>query len=223
MKLFTPIINFDFDKQVNWVKVSKFRIKKISSKDMAVYFGAKVKRDKNYKPTSLSSLKNPATQQFLRYQSSGLLNVIQNLKLLECKYAFESSLNRKDHIEEVENILNAFRLHKISGITCPVTWDTGTSQSYIYPLESKIKISAIFTKKEIKIIDKFLPILSKVDTEDLKLLTNVADNGISILSIVFLMIIVERSLLKGERSEINFKVKIFAAKYLSKYYGYQTK
>ena len=58
------------------------------------------------------------------------------------------------------------------------------------PLESNIKKSAIFTKKEIKEVEKFLPTLSKIDTEDLKLLTNVVENGISILSIVFLIIII---------------------------------
>ena len=57
------------------------------------------------------------------------------------------------------------------------------------PLESNIKKSAISTKKEIKEVEKFLPTLSKIDTEDLKLLTNVVENGISILSIVFLIII----------------------------------
>ena len=91
------------------------------------------------------------------------------------------------------------------------------------PLESNIKKSAIFTKKEIKEVEKFLPTLSKIDTEDLKLLTNVVENGISILSIVFLIIIIERCLLKGLSGEISFKVKLYASKYLSKYYQYQTK
>ncbi len=222
MKLFTPIMNFDFDKQVNWVKIPTFKIKKISSKDMADYFGVIVGRDKNFNPIDIRSLKDPPTPQFLRYQFSGLLNEFQNIQLLRCKYAFESSLDSNEHGKEVYHILNAFRLYKINGITCPATFDTGINQYFMYPLESKIKKSAIFTKKEINKIDKFLPTLSKIDAEDLKLLTNVVENGISILSIVFLMIIIERSLLKGVRGEISFKVKLFAAKYLSKYYRYQT-
>ncbi len=137
-------MNFDFDKQVNWVKISKFKIKKISSKEIADYFGAKIVRDNNFKPTEIISLKDPPTPQFLRYQSPVILNELQNIQLLECKYAFVSSLNIDEHRKEVCHILDAFRLHKINGITCPVTFDTGIAQYFIYPLESKIKESAIF-------------------------------------------------------------------------------
>ena len=69
MKLFTPIINFDFDEHISWVIISKLKIKKISSNDIAVYFGAKGERDDDFKVTAMTSLKDPPTPQFLRYQS----------------------------------------------------------------------------------------------------------------------------------------------------------
>ena len=134
------------------------------------------------------------------------MNELQNLQLFGCKYAFESSLESKEHQTEVYQILNAFRLFKINGITCPVSCDTGTAVYIMHPYESKIKKSAIFTKKEIKKIDKFLPTLSKIDAEDLKLLTNVMENGKSILSIVFLIIIIERSLLRGSIVKLVLKL-----------------
>ena len=221
MKLFTPIINFDFDKQVKWIKISKLKIKKISSKDLVDYFGLVVVRDKNYNPVRVTSYKDPPTPQFRRYQSPSLMNEFQNWELLRCKYAFVSYLKHEEHGKKVYHTLNAFRLYKLNGITCPATFDKEISMFFTYPIESKIKGISIFTKNEIKEIEQFLPTLLKIDAEDLKLLTNVMENGISILSIVFLMIIIERTLLKGLRGEISFKVKFFAARYLSKYYKYK--
>ena len=150
MKLFTPIINFDIDEKVNWVKISKFKIKKISSKDIADYFGAKIVRDNNFRPIEIISLKDPPTPQFIRYQSPSILNELQSMQLLGCKYAFVSSLKIDEHRKKVCDILDAFRLHKINGITCPVTFDTGIALHFIHPFESKMKECATFTKKEIK-------------------------------------------------------------------------
>jgi len=227
MTFFTPIINFDFVQPHQWVKISKLKIKSISDTDFLNYFGAKRIFDENGRLTSLKLVGKKHTNiRALRHANLSALNEFQKAKLLECKYAFVSNLDATKHGLEVYNILNALRLFKLNGIICPVTFDDDNKQInlyFMYPIESKIKGKTILTRLELKKVEKILSNLPEIDSEDIKLLSLVVEQGISILSLVFLVIILERSIMKGDQREIIFKVKLYAAKLLSKCFKYKEK
>jgi len=109
------------------------------------------------------------------------------------------------------------------GITCPVTFnDKSPRVRYIYPLTSQFD-RKVFTESEFKKISQIKSNLSRLDPEDLKMLSIVIEQGYSMISFLLLMTILERNIMKGDRNEISFKVRIFTAKLLSKFFHYKEK
>jgi hypothetical protein len=223
MTFFTPLLNLDMDKPRRWLKIEKLRIKSISQKELRKYFGI------NYREfDSEGSLTRlvPAGSRGSWALDFWPLNEIQRIMLFGCKYAFVSTLDHDEHIDEVKRVLNAIRLLKINGITCPVTIkDTPPNEicshvSFIHPLESKLKEKTVLSQSEINKIRDIYQYLPRVSREDIELLKSVIEHGISSLSLVFLVMIIERAIMEGDKGEISFKVRVYGSKLLSKYFGY---
>jgi hypothetical protein len=209
---FTPICNFDLAESLINSKIARLEIKEISKEDSLHYFGI----------TERVFDEDGNLSGFDSYNKSfDILNEPQKLSLFKCKYAFISKLNLDEHKHEVENILNAIRLLKLSGITCPVTFnDKSPGLSFAHPLFSPIKEKAILSNNELVELEKLLTVLAKIKPADIDLLRLVTTSGRSILSLVFLVIILERNIMSGDnKSEISFKIRVFGSKSLAKYFN----
>jgi len=62
-----------------------------------------------------------------------------------------------------------------------------------------------------------------MESEDIALLHMVIEQGVSTLSLVFLVIILERTIMKGDSGEISFKVRLYVSKLLSRHFNYNEK
>lgn len=222
---FTPIINLDFDKILTSIKISKLDVKRITDEESSLYFGIS---ERVFDDRGLLA----------RFTQKGNkecpldLSVLNELEKIEhlygCKYAFVSELSlEEEHTKEVEKIIDALRLLKINGITCPITFNDKTpGRSSIYPLLSRFKGKTVLSSAEITETENLLKdILPKINTEDTGLLRLVAEYGESIRSLVFLVIILERTIMKGDanKNEISFKIRVFGAKSLAKYFEFDEK
>lgn len=224
MSWFTPIVKFDFQHPKKWKKISKLTIKKISEDQLLRFFGiSQRKLDDMGRVISYTYIGTTPEISILHQMNLAILNELQKYDLYSCKYAFVSDLNEDDHINEVEQILTALRLFCLNGITCPVTFnDKSPGVRYIYPLTSQFD-RKVFTDSEFKKISQIKSNLSRLDPEDLKMLSIVIEQGYSMISFLLLMTILERNIMKGDRNEISFKVRIFTAKLLSKFFHYKEK
>lgn len=218
MKYWTPIINFDFHEIKKSIQIGKIEIKNISDRDLLNYFGI-TSRTLN-KEGILTSYATTG-----KFGDFFILNEFQKAELFACKYAFVSNLqNDVVHRSEISSVLNALRLFKLNGVICPITInDEDFSQSFMYPLESKIKEKMILSRSDLEEVRKLLISSKKIEPEDSTLLEFVSEQGKSILSLVFLVITIERTIMKGDRSEISFKVRLYGSKLLRKYFMYREK
>lgn len=215
---FTPITKLDFQPPIKWAKVSRLKIKKITDAELLDYFGIRSREfNKNGKVTELYVPK------------SSPINVI-NIKdvivynLQSSKYAFVSDLNNNTHISEVKTLLTAFRLYRLNSVTCPITFEKERIiQHFIYPIESKIKKETEFSKSDLIKISHLIHLVKKVEPEDIELLDLVTELGVRTLSLVLLVIILERTIMQGDSGEISFKVRLYGSKLLSKYFQYNEK
>jgi len=217
MNFFTPICNFQIDPPIKWMKMSKLKLRPISEAQALRYFGVKREFDKKGRLIHMSR----STDEPAPFDSPGILTEFQKLNVYASNYAFVSDLDdSKEHGREIWFMLNAFWMSKLHGVTCPTTFDNNLGQYFMPPMESKLDKTSIFSKSELRKIARVMKVVPKCKQDDLKLLRLVVEHGSSILSLVFLVMIVERIIMRGERGEIAFKVRLYAAKLLSKHFHF---
>ncbi len=215
MNFFTPVCNFQVDPPIKWMKMSKLKLRPISEAEALRYFGVEREFDRK---GQLIGIRRP-TDKPAPFDSSAILTEFQKLNVYASKYAFVSDLDdHNEHGREIWFMLNAFWMSKLHGVTCPTTFDNNIGQYFMPPIESKLDKTSIFSKSELRKIARVVKLVPKCKQDDLELLRFVVEHGSSILSLVFLVMIVERIVMRGERGEIAFKVRLYAAKLLSKYF-----
>lgn len=217
-KYITPITNFDFNRPIKWAKVSKLKVKKITDGELLQYFGICNRSfDKNGRVTK-NDFRGPDLINLFNF------NRAEKYKLTNSKYAFTSDLDLDSHISEVKALLGAFRLFKLNGITCPITFYKETEGSGVTsPFESNITKVSVFSKSDLIKLTNLQRLMKKMESEDIVLLHMVTEQGVSTLSLVFLVIILERTIMKGLRGEISFKVRLYGSKLLSRHFDYNEK
>jgi hypothetical protein len=215
-KYFTPLVKFDLDPPKTWAKIGKLKIKRISDAELLQYFGIK-KRGPRYRGIFLD---------FETRDKRPILNEIPELKAT--KYALVADLDFSEYIREVVKTLSVLRLFELSGVTSPVTFGTTLRKGkpflqygYNYPLKSNISKELVVSGKELEKVKALLGLVKKIRSEDMDLLKFVVEHGASPISLVMLVTILERTIMRKDRNEISFKVRLFGAKALSKYFGYE--
>jgi hypothetical protein len=213
---FTPLTRFDIHPPIKWKQVSRLKIKKITDADLLHYFGIGIREfDKNGNVINLGFQK--ASPLNLMIAKEAMLYDIHS-----SKYAVVSDMDWENHVSETKVLHSSLKLLRLNGVTCPITFDKEkTRQDFIYPLESKIKKILVFSKYDLIELDNLANLARKVEHEDIELLNLVTELGVTTLSLVLLIIILERAIMSGDRGEISFKIRIYGSKLLSKYFNYK--
>lgn len=217
---FTPIVNFDISSPKKWIKISNLKIKRVSNDDLWTYFRIS-QRELNEQGRVLSvSTPEPSALNTMIFKESIVY------KLHESEYAMVSDLKREQHIEEVKKVIGAIRLLRFTGVICPISFQKRKLvRSFVHPMETKVIEKSQFLDSDIAFIKDTVGLVTKVDPGDLEILDFVSEHGESNLSLALLVMLLEKTIMEGDTSptERSFKIRLYSAKLLSKFYDYAEK
>jgi len=212
---FTPVVKFDLSFDKKWSQILDIKLKKITDNELFNYFRLREREFNHEGHAVLLRRTEPIGLDLVAIKESVYLGVH------EAKFAFVSDLPRTKHLSQVKQVLAASKLLKYNGILCPITFDpSGRILSFIHPLETKVPSITSLSKPELNDLKSLTSLIPKIKPDDLVLLNQMAELGVSPLSLLLAVILVERTLMRGDRSEIGFKVRLYCANLLAKYYNY---
>lgn len=150
---------------------------------------------------------------FTRHDTSldrmSMLDELQQIRILSTTHALVSELPFEKHMEAVRDMLHCWRLIRCSRVGGPITFNSGSpSSAVIKPLDSRIGGDLMIDHQLLEETSVIAGNLSKIPAPDLELFDLANEAGSHSLAVLFLVTILERSLLKDETSktEITFKV-----------------
>ena len=155
------------------------------------------------------------TQHNQGFRAGFMLTEIQEYELYRSTHAFVSQLPIETHQSKVNEILHCWRLLKMSRVACPVTYrSTSPGSNQQRPIECRLGENLHLDAPLMKQTTQLLPNIGKIPSEDFDLLDLSNEFGTKTLSVFLLVVIAERSLMKGDKNEISFKVSIYGSRFL---------
>ncbi len=214
MTIFTPLLNLGAVSSLLPCQIYGLQLAEITDEELGQYFGVSG-RSFTHKGLSLTRAKYNS-----RIYS---LSELEQYDLFKSKYALTSSQAIESHDEQVRKFITSVMLLEPSGLSCPVTLNSDTPSTTLRsPFKSELKTVFRLSPEKLDRLRDMDRQKKRIPAEDIDLLHLVSEKGICALSILFLVTILERTLLKGmsNNTEIKFKFSVFGAKLLSKHAGY---
>lgn len=209
MTMFTPILCVKLENPVSKYKIAGLEIRAITDAERREYFG-------------IENMKSEGTgTRFTRVNNlrTSWMGQMEFFALIDSEVVAVSDLPQQKHRTSVTTLVNGLSLMGFTGAWCPVTFYSEHSGSdYRSPL--RLKQDSVWTLNDstaVGLLDMIRYIEEqRIDKDNLELFRLTREHGESELSVLFLVIILERLLMPGDRGEIRFKFCIFGASVVSK-------
>ena len=211
MKRFTPLLNFNADLSTLPSDFKGLTLAEITDEELQLYFRVSNRALTSTGYSCTQEKDNP------RFYS---LSALEQHDLIQSRFAFTSGQHFESHDQDVRDFALSIMLLEPSSFSSPVTFNSETPSIFSsFPFRGKHSGSFVLSDGNLARLRENLSHLHLISTEDRDLLRLVWENGMSPLSVLFLVTILERTLLKGEsnQSEVSFKFRVFGAKLLSKH------
>lgn len=151
----------------------------------------------------------------VKHSSTSILNELQEVELCRSTHAFVSQLPFEEHQSKVNDILHCWRLLKMSRVACPITYrSSGPGVNFQRPIEGRLGGVLEFDSTLLNQATTLLPNIGRIPQEDLDLIDLANETGTKTLSVFLLVVIAERSLMKGDKNEISFKISVYGSRLL---------
>ena len=160
------------------------------------------------------------TQHDAVMKSGAMLNELQEIQLCKATHILVSTLTEEDHQKRVSDILHIWRILRMSRVACPVTYNSATPATiHQRPVDGllgeELRLDSDLLAATVATLDH----VHRIPREDLDLLDLANETGTKTLTVLFLVVIAERSLMRGDKNEISFKVSVYGSRLLQQCYG----
>lgn len=147
--------------------------------------------------------------------AGAIMDELEAIDVFRSTHAFVSELPLDKHQCRVDELLHCWRLLRISRVCCPVTYNSDSpGVNMRQPIQCRLGDNLNLDPVLFSETKSLLRNLRHIPFEDLEIIDLANKTGYKTLSVLFLVMIAESSLMKNDKNKISFKVSSYGSRLL---------